>query len=120
MLVKEDAVIVIDFKDYGGTLVISENEPWTISGIEINSNRKNPFAQLSDNKYAVLATLKKKLPSGYESWINIGHINALVLFHQSINYDIDRLSHDLSHSASKWFNVCDFQNFTMHISEVTS
>lgn len=120
LLVKEDAVIVIDFKDYGGTLVISENEPWTISGIEINSNRKNPFAQLSDNKYAVLATLKKKLPSGYESWINIGHINALVLFHQSINYDIDRLSHDLSHSASKWFNVCDFQNFTMHISEVTS
>ena len=120
LLVKEDAVIVIDFKDYGGTLVISENEPWTISGIEINSNRKNPFAQLSDNKYAVLATLKKKLPSGYESWINIGHINALALFHQSINYDIDRLSHDLSHSASKWFNVCDFQNFIMHIGEITS
>ena len=43
LLVKEDALIVIDFKDYGGTLVISENEPWTISGIEINSNRKKPF-----------------------------------------------------------------------------
>lgn len=120
LLVKEDALIVIDFKDYGGTLVISENEPWTISGIEINSNRKNPFAQLSDNKYAVLATLKKKLPSGYENWINIGHINALVLFHQRIDYDIDCLRYDLSHSASKWFGVCDFQNFVNHISEVTS
>ena len=120
LLVKEDAVIVIDFKDYGGTLVISENQPWTVSGTEINSNRKNPFAQLSDNKYAILATLKNKLPAGYESWINIGHINALVLFHQTIDYDVDRLPKDLSHSASKWFNICDFQHFVMCISEITS
>lgn len=41
LLIKEDALVVIDFKDYGGELTISENEPWTISGTIINSSRKN-------------------------------------------------------------------------------
>lgn len=120
LLVKEDAVIVIDFKDYGGSLSISENEPWIISGTAINSNRKNPYNQLSDNKYAVLSTLKKNLADGYENWINIGHINALALFHQNIDYDLENLPHDLSHSASRWFSVCDFSHFINHINEITS
>lgn len=120
LLVKDDAVIVIDFKDYGGSLSISENEPWMISGTEINPNRKNPYKQLSDNKYAVLSTLKKSLPDGFENWINIGHINALALFHQNIDYDLEKLPHDLSHSASRWFSVCDFSHFINHINEITS
>jgi len=120
LLVKRDAIIVIDFKDYGGKLIISENDQWTISGNTINSNRKNPFAQLSDNKYAILSTLKKRLPDGYDSWVNIGHINALVLFHQNIDYDLDQLANDLSHSASRWFSVCDFEHFEIRIDEITS
>ena len=67
VFVKEDAIIVIDFKNYGGNLEISENEPWTASGKEINSGRKNPLAQLSDNKYAVLDLLKKNLPHDYKN-----------------------------------------------------
>lgn len=120
ILIKEDAIIVIDFKDYGGDLIISENEPWTVSGIEINSNRKNPFVQLSDNKYAVLDVLKKKLPEGYESWINIGHINALVLFHQNINYNLENIKIDLSQSASMWFGVCDPTDFLVRVDEIVS
>jgi uracil DNA glycosylase len=119
-LVKEDSLTVIDFKDYGGELKISENATWTVSGTPINSGRKNPFTQLSDNKYAVLQTLKQKLPEGYENWVNIGHINALALFHQKIEYDLDNLSNDLSHSASKWFNICDFDHFIPCINEITS
>ena len=95
LLVKRDAIIVIDFKDYGGKLIISENDQWTISGNTINSNRKNPFAQLSDNKYAILSTLKKRLPDGYDSWVNIGHINALVLFHQNIARDRQKIPNTL-------------------------
>lgn len=110
LIVKEDAIIVVDFKDYGGVLSVSENQPWTASGVNINSDRKNPFGQLSDNKYAVLNLLKNRLPVGYESWVNIGHINALVLFHQSIDYDMRRIQMDLSPSASRWFNICDFDH----------
>lgn len=120
LVVKEDAVVVVDFKDYGGVLTISENQPWTASGVNVNSSRKNPFAQLSDNKYAVLNILKNKLPEGFENWINIGHINALVMFHQPIDYDISNLKYDLSASASRWFHVCDIEHVVRTIDEITS
>ncbi len=120
LIIKEDAIVVIDFKDYGGQLTVSENKPWTASGININSDRKNPYAQLSENKYAILNLLKSKLPTGYENWINIGHINALVLFHQSITYDTGRLNFDLSQSASRWFNICDIHNIIRTLNEITS
>jgi uracil DNA glycosylase len=120
LIVKEDALIVIDFKDYGGRLSISENQPWIASGIEINSDRKNPFLQLADNKYALLNMLKVRLPEGYENWINIGHINALVLFHQPIEYEPANLQRDLSPSASRWFNISDVDHVTETINEITS
>jgi len=120
IFIKEDAIIVIDFKDYGGKLSISENEKWLTQDTQINSGRKNPFAQLSDNKYAVLNILKRTLPPGYENWINIGHINALVLFHQDIEYNLDNLKSDLSQSASMWFSLCDFRNICQSIDEITS
>jgi hypothetical protein len=120
LIVKEDAIIVVDFKDYGGILSVSENQPWTVSGFNINSDRKNPFGQLSDNKYAVLNLLKNRLPVGYENWVNIGHINALVLFHQPVEYDVSRIQVDLSPSASRWFNICDFDHIIQTVDEITS
>lgn len=120
LIIKEDAIVVVDFKDYGGILTVSENQPWSASGININSDRKNPFMQLSDNKYAVLNLLKNRLPSGYENWINIGHINALALFHQSIEYDMRCIQMDLSPSASRWFNICDFDHVIKTLNEITS
>ncbi len=76
--------------------------------------------QLSDNKYALLDALKKKLPNGYENWINLGHINALVLFHQPIQYDVANIQYDLSHPASKWFNISDLENISQTLMEITS
>lgn len=120
MVIKEDALIVIDFKDCGGQLQVSANGPWFAAGKEINSGRKNPFLQLSDNKYAVLGQLKQSLPEGYKNWINIGHINAQVLFHQEIDYDIELLPAELGHGVSKWFGVCDFGNVVTTVDDIVS
>ena len=120
IVIKQDAIIVIDFKDYGGNLEISENGSWFASGVSINSGRKNPYSQLADNKYGILNTLSKRLPAGYENWINLGHINALVLFHQDVVYDNDNLKNDLSPSASKWFSVSDLKNVHQTLDEITS
>ena len=120
LFIKEDSIVVIDFKNYGGALKVSENDPWTASGVEINSGRKNPLAQLSDNKYAVLDVLKKKLPDDYANWINLGHIAALVLFHQDIIYDISNTRNDLSQSVSMWFHITDFNRVTQTLDEITS
>jgi uracil DNA glycosylase len=120
LFIKEDCIVVIDFKNYGGALEVSENEPWTVSGVEINSGRKNPLSQLSDNKYAVLDVLKKKLPNDYENWINLGHIAALVLFHQDIVYDTSNTRLDLSQAVSMWFHISDFSHVTQTLDEITS
>ena len=120
LCIKNDAIVVIDFKDYSGTLSISENSTWTISGEPINTGGKNPYSQLSAHKYAVLNQLKRKLPDGYQNWINIGHINALVLFQQHIEYDVTNIQYDLSPSVSKWFNICDLKHVCQTLDEITS
>lgn len=120
LCIKNDAIVVIDFKDYSGNLSISENSTWTISGEPINSGGKNPYIQLSAHKYAVLNQLKRRLPDGYQNWINIGHINALVLFQQHIEYDITNIQYDLSPSVSKWFNICDLKHVCQTLDEITS
>ena len=120
VLIKEDCIVAIDFKDYGGDLQISENADWFISGVKINVDRKNPYQQVSEYKYALLDALKSKLPMGFESWINLGHINGLVLFHQPINFDETRIQHDISHQVSKWFSITDLDNLISKIGELTS
>ena len=120
IVIKHDAIVVIDFKDYGGDLEISENGSWFASGVSINSGRKNPYSQLADNKYGILNTLSRRLQAGYENWINLGHINALVLFHQDVSYDNDNLKNDLSQSASKWFSVTDLKHVCQTLDEITS
>jgi hypothetical protein len=120
LVVKNDALIIVDFKDYGGKLTVKENGLWEIDGQTVNSGRKNPFQQLLDNKFALLNSLKHRLPERFEDWLNLGHINALVLFHQAIEYDNNDLVSDISHAASKWFSVCDIQTMSKTLNEITS
>ena len=120
LCIKNDAIIAIDFKDYAGKLQISENAPWIISGQEINAGSKNPYAQLHAHKFALLNTLEKRLPLGFEHWVNLGHINALVLFHQEIEYDVTKMKFDLSPGASKWFNLCDIDHLIQTLDEIVS
>jgi Nuclease-related domain len=121
VVIKDDAIVVIDFKNYGGTLQISENRNWSVSGTLVNSGRnKNPFSQLLDNKFGLLQALDKRLDAGYKNWINLGHINAIVLFHQDIEYDNENISRDLSQSASKWFSITDLRHICQTLDEITS
>ena len=120
LVVKDDALVIVDFKDYGGKLRVSENGPWEIDGRTVNSGRKNPYQQLQENKFALLNSLKGRLPERFEEWLNLGHINALVLFHQKIDYDNHDLAVDISHAASKWFSVCDIESMCKTLNEITS
>jgi len=61
------AIIVADFKSYGGTLSGTENGPWQADGVIVKGGRKaNPYQQLRDNKFSVLDWLQSKaLLPGY-------------------------------------------------------
>ena len=94
------AIIVADFKSYGGKLTGTENGPWQADGVIVKGGRKaNPYQQLRDNKFSVLDWLQSKaLLSGR----NLGHISAGVIFLDRIE---DQL--ELPSKVRSWFYPTD-------------
>ena len=102
LIIKRNALIVIDFKDYGGALTFSENGRWKIDGKEVRGgNKTNPYQQIRDNKYHLLNYLKNQIK--FQSSPELGHISGLCLFHQTIKFDATTLPH----TVSRWFHIAD-------------
>jgi len=88
LVIKRNAIIVIDFKDYGGRLKFSENNKWTIDGNTVRGgNKTNPYQQIRDNKFQLLNYLDSRVQ--FQSSPNLGHIAGLCLFHQAIDFNQD-------------------------------
>lgn len=97
------AIIVADFKNYGGKLTGTENGPWQADGVIVKGGRKqNPYQQLRDNKFSVLGWLESRalLPGR-----NLGHISAGAIFSGRIE---DRL--ELPSKVRSWFYPTDLTN----------
>lgn len=94
------AIIVADFKSYGGKLTGTENGPWQADGVIVKGGQKaNPYQQLRNNKFSVLDWLQSKaLLSGR----NLGHISAGVIFSGRIE---DQL--ELPSKVRSWFYLTD-------------
>lgn len=107
------AIIVADFKSYGGILTGIENGPWQADGVIVKGGRKaNPYQQLRDNKFSVLDWLKSKaLLSGR----NLGHISAGVIFGGEIE---DQL--ELSSKVRSWFYPTDLANCAVMLDGLSS
>lgn len=107
------AIIVADFKSYGGTLTGTENGPWQADGVIVKGGRKaNPYQQLRDNKFSVLDWLQSKaLLSGR----NLGHISAGVIFSGGIE---DRL--ELPSKVRSWFYPTDLDNCAVMLDGLSS
>lgn len=97
------AIIVADFKSYGGKLTGTENGPWQADAVIVKGGRKaNPYQQLRDNKFSVLDWLQSKtLLSGR----NLGHISAGVIFSDRIE---DHL--ELPSKVRSWFYPTDLNS----------
>lgn len=94
------AIAVIDFKNHGGRVQISENGPWRGDGGLIKGGSKlNPFAQVRDNKRAVMLWIEgKNLLSG----CNLGHVSGVVVFSRAVTVE-----GDLGPKIGSWFFVTD-------------
>ena len=115
LIIKRNALIVIDFKDYGGKLKFSENGPWKIDGKEVRGgNKTNPYQQIRDNKFELLNYLKDHVD--FQSSPNLGHIAGLCLFHQAIEFD----EATLPHNVSRWFHIADISSVIRTIDEIVS
>lgn len=115
LVVKRNALIVIDFKDYGGKLSFSENARWKIDGKEVRGgNKTNPYQQIRDNKFQLLNYLKNKID--FQSSPNLGHIAGLCLFHQEVEFD----EADLPHNISRWFHISDISSAIRSVDAIVS
>lgn len=103
IIIKRNALIIIDFKDYGGEVKFSENGRWLIDGIKVRGgNQNNPYLQIRKNKYQLLNYLNQRVHFDHSH--NLGHIAGLCLFQQKINFDASQLPPGIS----RWFHITDF------------
>lgn len=115
LIIKRNALIVLDFKDYGGKLQFSENGPWLIDDQEVRGgSRTNPYHQIRDNKFLLLDYLKREVE--LQSSPNYGHIAGLCVFHRAVEFDHNSLPAPLS----RWFHVTDIDHCLRNVDAIVS
>lgn len=99
LLFTPQAALVIEFKNWGGSIVAGENCPWTSDGRTIAGGAygKSPFAQARLNRSRTAAGLRKYL--GCERL----EVGVVVVFSRDAEIDAS----GLSESVGKWLSVCD-------------
>lgn len=99
LLFTPQAALVIEFKNWGGSIVAGENDPWTSDGRTIAGGAygKSPFAQARLNRSRTAAGLRKYL--GCERL----EVGVVVVFSRDAEIDAS----GLSESVGKWLSVCD-------------
>ena len=116
-LFKDDAIIVIELKDYSGKVEGREEGKWRVGDTEM----ENPYKQVRSYKYSLLNKLSEdaikifgKQKSGF---IDLGHISAIVLFRNSVEYNEVA---NMPPKIRKWFHVTDLQHVGEELHHITS
>ena len=111
LFIKKDAIIAIEFKNYGGNVVANENGEWTCDGKVIKGgSRKTVLQQIRINH----TTVKKELKVLGVDKNNIKDLPSLVIFHQPIE-----LENNLSATNKSWLHVTDDQHFIEKLDDIT-
>ena len=111
LILKPDAVVLIEFKNYSGKIKARANGQWTcddktIKGgaVKQDGSTKSVFEQLGINRRALRNGLKFYLKNE-EACDNI---QALVVFTQLEELDLDP---DFMQGRNAWVHVCDLNSF---------
>lgn len=113
LLFKFDAVMCIEFKNYGGTIIATENGEWKLKdGTTIKGgSRKTVYLQAKINRAKLKHALKdwSILP---EQVLN--HAKALVVFHQDSLFE-----NRLSAKVKSWLHITDTKHFMEKVEDIT-
>lgn len=120
LLIKRDAIIVLEFKNYTGSLTASEFGDWHIvndEGIDVvvkgGFGNKNPFVQVNHNKWSVVNKFKDELNSPL---VNAYHVSGIVVFKGNITED----NFNFSPKVRTWFRISDMTNVVETIENMAS
>lgn len=107
------AIVVLDFKNYGGRIEVTENGPWRASnGFVKGGIKTNPFVQVRDNKYSVMRWLQAKALLDH---CNLGHISGAVVFTMPA-----QIHSSLGHNITTWFHVTDLDHVVEKLAMLAS
>lgn len=114
ILIKSDAIISIEFKNYGGEIRAVENGHWTlIDGTIIKGgSRKTVYQQAKLNHVAIKRGLKE---GGILPTKMLKYIPSLIVFTQPIT-----LQNNLSERVKSWLHICDSNHFIEKIEDITT
>lgn len=122
MVIKPNAVVILDFKAFSGKLEFSEEGPWLIEDLEKGSTVEvkggasvNPLRQLRISK-GVFSDFLKRNFSDLETTCNWRHAAALVAFQGPIKFDKGQLPG----SIRPWFHISDMQHIVRDLEAIVS
>lgn len=113
IIFKHDAVISVEFKNYGGEVMAVENGCWTLADGTIikGGSRKNPYQQAKINHI----NLKQGLSDGMIlSERALRNVPALIVFNQPI-----KCNNQLSGRVKSWLHITDNDHFLQKLSDIT-
>jgi superfamily I DNA/RNA helicase len=118
ILIKPNAICVVEMKNYGGMIHFSENGPWFADEIEVKGNAKgNPYRQVRGCRFSLMNYLEKRqsrfLQEGNS--LNWGHVSCMVLFGKAIQFD-----EQLPGTLGRWFHICDMSTVAATLSPLSS
>lgn len=110
--IKKDAIIVIEFKNYGGKIVANENGEWTADGVTIKGGSRKTVLQQARINHSVVKKEFKAL--GIEAK-QIKDVPTLIVFHQPIS----TLDNNLSATNKSWLYITDDNHFIEKLDDIT-
>ena len=118
LVIKQNALIVIDFKDFTGKLEISEDGPWFIEKatdgqrIQVKGGASvNPLVQLKYNRRSLADFMEN-----VNQQCNWGHIAATVLFHDAVEFDTQQIP---GH-CKPWLHISDMSGVVRTLEAIVS
>lgn len=112
IVIKNDAIIAIEFKNYGGNIVATENGDWTANGVAIKGGSRKTVYQQARINHASLRNGLKELGIKNE---RIKDIPSLIVFNKPITLD-----NRLSGKVQSWLHITDNTHFIEKIEDITS
>ncbi len=111
ILIKNDAIIAVEFKNYGGNIIATENGDWTANGEIIKGgSRKTVYQQARVNHVALRNGLHEL---GFnKNWIK--DIPSLIVFNQEAI-----LENHLSGKVRSWLHITDNKHFIEKVEDIT-
>ena len=113
IIIKKDAVISLEFKNYGGVVTAVENGNWTLADGTIikGGSRKNPYQQAKINHI----NLRNGLADGMILPLSqLRNVPSIIVFNQPIS-----CTNKLSGRVRSWLHITDNEHFIQKLSDIT-